>query len=201
MIRFQDLPRYPIGGKDSSEDDVRCHPNVSTQHAKIGFMCFPLYIRWASHLVLSPGAARVEAAHAHAAAAAHVQYPASYAVALSAPANNVSPLAEYDVEGSGNSGSEDSDAPFARADAAAAAAASAASGGSPSTDAVPSGDGGVADEEEGEGDEPEDEDDDGEVGGSYSDVDGDSDPEDSAIRCVTFDALDGRSLTKPSGTK
>jgi hypothetical protein len=43
--------------------------------------------------------------------------------------------------------------------------------------------------------------DDGEVGGSYSDVDGDSDPEDSAIRCVTFDALDGRSLTKPSGTK
>ena len=199
MIRFQDLPRYPIGGKDSSEDDVRYHPNVSTQHAKIGFMCFPLYIRWASHLVLSPGAARVEAAHAHAAAAAHVQYPASYAVAPSAPANNVSPLAEYDVEG--NSGSEDSDAPFARADAAAAAAASAASGGSPSTDAVPSGDGGVADEEEGEGDEPEDEDDDGEVGGSYSDVDGDSDPEDSAIRCVTFDALDGRSLTKPSGTK
>ena len=139
--------------------------------------------------------------NAHAAAAAHVQYPASYAVAPSAPANNVSPLAEYDVEGSGNSGSEDSDAPFARADAAAAAAASAASGGSPSTDAVPSGDGGVADEEEGEGDEPEDEDDDGEVGGSYSDVDGDSDPEDSAIRCVTFDALDGRSLTKPSGTK
>lgn len=122
--------------------------------------------------------------HAHVGnGAALVQYPAAHAIASEARANVVSPLAEYDVEGSGSSGSEDSDAPFARADAAAAAAA--AAGCSPSTDAVPSGDGALADEEEGaedaEGDEGDE--DEGDVGGSYSDIDGDSDPEDSAIRC------------------
>ncbi len=114
------------------------------------------------------------------------QHAAFQAVAASAHASVVSPLAEYDVEGSGDSGSEDSDAPFARADAAAAAAAAAASEGSPSADAVPSADGAVADEEEGEdSDENEEE----EEEGSYSDVDGDSDPEDCAIRCSLLPAL------------
>ena len=177
-----------------------CDVTIRGYHCQI---CFPpLHVRWSSYIVLSPGVARVEIAHARIEATVPAQHPASHAVAPSAHAHNFSPLAEYDVEGSGNSDSEDSDAPFARADAAAAAEASAALGGSQSTDAVPSGDGGVADEEEVDGDEPEEEDDDeGEIGGSYSDVDGDSDPEDSAIRCVTLDALNGRTLTTPSGTK
>jgi hypothetical protein len=137
----------------------------------------------------SPGAARAGAAHVHVEnGAAHLEHPAAQVIALAARENVVSPLAEYDVEGSGSSGSEDSDAPFAPADAAAALAAS---GCSPSTDAVPSGDGGLADEEEGledaEDDDVDDEDEDqGDVGGSYSDVDGDSDPEDSAIRCMVI---------------
>ncbi len=113
------------------------------------------------------------------------QPPVSQAIVSAAPQNAVSPLAEYDVEESGGSGSDDSDAPFARADAAAAVAAS---GCSPSTDAVPSADVGLGDEEglddaEVDGEEVDDEDEDqGDVGGSYSDVDGDSDPEDCAIR-------------------
>ncbi len=114
----------------------------------------------------------------------HFKHPDAHVIASGAREDVVSPLAEYDVEGSGSSGSEDSDAPFARADAAAAVAAS---GCSPSTDAVPSADGGLADEEAGMEDEEVDDDEDedqGDVGGSYSDVDGDSDPEDSAIRCT-----------------
>jgi hypothetical protein len=131
--------------------------------------------------MISPGVARVGAAQPQ------CQHPASQAVAPVAHSSVVSPLAEYDVGGSECSGSEDSDAPFARADAAAAAAA--ASGGSPnspSTDAVPSAEGAAADEEEGDESDPSDqeEDEEGEIEGSYSDVDGDSDPEDSAIRCV-----------------
>jgi hypothetical protein len=101
----------------------------------------------------------------------------------------ISPLAEYDVEGSDLSGSEDSDAPFARADAAAAAAAAAASGCSPSTDDVPSADGAVADEEGDEDGVDDEEEDEGDAESSYSDVDGDSDPEDSAIRCAAFHSL------------
>jgi hypothetical protein len=131
------------------------------------------------HILISPGAGRAASAHPHdGAAAGHVQHPALHAVAPVSHLNIVSPLAEYDVEGSG---SEDSDAPFALADAVAAAMQS---GDSPSTDAVLSGDAAVAEEEvdeEGDGDDDE-EDEDGQGEGSYSDVDGDSDPEDSALR-------------------
>ncbi len=133
--------------------------------------------------MISPGVARVGAAHAHVAIAAQGQHPASQAVAPLEQSSAISPLAEYDVEGSEYSGSEDSDAPFARADAA---AASGGSPNSPSTDAVQSADGAVAYEEEGDesNGNDEEEDEEGDAEGSYSDVDGDSDPEDSAIRCL-----------------
>ena len=186
MMHSQDLPRYPNGGRDSSEEDARysaLHPQNSRRGSLCGLQC----VSWFSHIFISPGAVKVGAAHSHNSnGAAHVQHPASQVFAPSPHVNVISPLAEYDVEGSDLSGSEDSDAPFARADAAAAAAAAATSRCSPSTDAVPSADGAIADEERDEDEVDDEEEDEGDVESSYSDVDGDSDPEDSAIRCVPF---------------
>ena len=138
-----------------------------------------------SHILSSPGAFKVGAEQLQVAVVVNsVQQPAARAVAPMVHANDASPLAEYDVEASDSSDGEDSDAPFARADAAAAPVAS---GGSPLTDAVPSADGRIVDEDGvDECEEDEDDDEQADAGGSYSDVDGGSDSEDSAIRCRTL---------------